>query len=294
MTLEDDLFALERATLASPGAAGFLAVVTRLRYLIATGAEDEARSLVLGIRAPYLEGIALAAVSEAFGRGRASAVDLVDAAAGPLERKTLDKTPSKRARKPLLGTDELAADLVAKAQLLAALGNGIDTFAAPVLGVGTLFQNRVTEAINAGGNEGVRTVAKAAGVPVVWIAETNACVHCLAYAGQVADAGKKFPGGLTFGAKSYFPDAVATPPRHPNCRCTLEPLNDQGYADALQREAERSILRGFSLESESMKVRLDAAQRLLDRGTNAPKSVQDYARRAVKAGSFPTRNRPTR
>jgi hypothetical protein len=51
-------------------------------------------------------------------------------------------------------------------------------------------------------------------------------------------------------------------------------------------------LRGFSLESESMKTRVDAADRLVKRGVEAPKSVVAFARRAVKAGEFPTRGRP--
>jgi hypothetical protein len=297
MSLEEDLFALEQATLASPGASAFLAAVKRLRVLLANnfagiGEEDEARAIVLRLQSPLLEGVALAAVSEAFGIGRASGLDVVDAPRGPLERSTLGATPSKRARKPLIGLDASAVELVGQAQALAAAGTETATLIGPILALGALFSGRVTQAVNAGGNEGVRAVATAADVPVVWIAETNACVHCLAYAGHVVEGGKKFPGGLTFGPKSYFPDAIATPPRHPNCRCTLEPLNDQSYADGLRREAERSVLRGFSLETESMAVRIAAADLLLKRGVNAPKSVKAYAAKSVKAGRFPTRDRP--
>ena len=82
------------------------------------------------------------------------------------------------------------------------------------------------------------------------------------------------------------------PPAHPNCRCTVEPLNAPEYAAALRREADRSVLRGFSLESESMGTRVDAARRLIDRGVDAPKTVVAFARRAVRAGEFPTRGRP--
>ena len=42
----------------------------------------------------------------------------------------------------------------------------------------------------------------------------------------------------------------------------------------------------------SLRVRVDAAERLLARGVDAPKSVIAFARRAVKAGEFPTRGRP--
>lgn len=126
----------------------------------------------------------------------------------------------------------------------------------------------------------------------MWVAETNACVECLAYSGRVSKPGKPFPGGLTYGAKSYHPEPVDVPPRHPRCRCTIEPLRDKSYAAALRREADRSVLRGFSLESESMKTRIDAADRLVSRGVDAPKSVIAYARRSIKVGVFPTRSRP--
>ncbi len=142
------------------------------------------------------------------------------------------------------------------------------------------------------GNEGSTAVADAAGLATVWVAETNACVHCLAYSGRIAKAGKDFPGGLTYGAKSYYPDPLPHPPLHPNCRCTVEPLRSVEYATALRREADRSVLRGFSLESESMGVRIDAAKRLVASGVDAPKTVIQYAERAVKRGKFGTRGRP--
>jgi hypothetical protein len=69
-------------------------------------------------------------------------------------------------------------------------------------------------------------------------------------------------------------------------------LRSAEYAEALRREADRSVLRGFSLESESMKTRIDAADRLVSRGVDAPKSVIAYARRSIKVGVFPTRGRP--
>ena len=76
-----------------------------------------------------------------------------------------------------------------------------------------------------------------------------------------------------------------------NCRCTVEPLNDQAFADALRRESDRSVLRGFSLASEPMSVRIAAAERLLAKGVVAPKSVKKYAADAVKRGEFTTRGR---
>jgi hypothetical protein len=41
-----------------------------------------------------------------------------------------------------------------------------------------------------------------------------------------------------------------------------------------------------------MATRIDAAERLIADGVDAPKSVIAYAKRAVTAGEFPTRGRP--
>jgi hypothetical protein len=76
------------------------------------------------------------------------------------------------------------------------------------------------------------------------------------------------------------------PPLHPNCRCHIEIGISPDYAEALQREAKRSILKGFKMESESEKVRLEAAKRLLETETGMPKSVEKYAERSVKRGKF--------
>lgn len=291
MTLEDDLRALERALLAEGNGGRWLAEVEAIRKLVAEDASDDAiRFAVARLLPPLVEGVALATISEAFATGTASAIELTDVP----ERRVaavLAATPSAAVRKPLVGIDALIADALNASRLLSLAGAERDAILAPVFGAANSLQNRVTSSVVAAGNQGVRRAASAAGVPVVWIAETNACVHCLAYSGHVVATGKKFPGGLTFGAKSYFPDAIASPPRHPNCRCFLEPLNDQSYADALKREANRSVLRGFSLESESMTVRVAAAKKLLDEGVDAPKSVIAYAEKAVRAGEFPTRDR---
>lgn len=57
---------------------------------------------------------------------------------------------------------------------------------------------------------------------------------------------------------------------------------------ALKREAARSVIKGWALESEPDSVRRDAANRLLQRGgAGLPKSVQARARRQVASeGKF--------
>lgn len=126
----------------------------------------------------------------------------------------------------------------------------------------------------------------------VWRAERDACVHCLAYAGKV-NYGHGYPVGLTFGEKPLHTNPVSGPPLHPNCRCDqilwVPASGEPGSADIpalLQREAERSILRGFSTDGESNIVRVRAADALLRRGTTLPKSVQTYARSAIARGHF--------
>jgi hypothetical protein len=201
-------------------------------------------------------------------------------------------------------------------------------------------------------NAGIAEVAKATGARLVWAAERDACVTCLALSGHVVDVGQPFNWRLTFGAKAYEPMAynpagklvpvpLLRPPRHPNCRCRVSPWRGHDaegalsvthdWADAIQeaqargdqvavdaarkaaaaaadsaafdlpaalrREAERSVLRGDALPSESENVRLQAADRLLARigaaknsrapsGWPVPASVKQRAKRAVKRGAF--------
>lgn len=146
-------------------------------------------------------------------------------------------------------------------------------------------------------NRGSYQVAAALDGGVMWVAERNACVHCLAYSGVVADNGNSFPPDLTFGARPLTPYGdLAMPPLHPHCRCRITPWlgsdSDYSLSDALKREARRSVLKGWSLPSESEGARLLAADRLLRRGAGLPKSVEQAARRAVRRGHFVSRTVP--
>ena len=153
-------------------------------------------------------------------------------------------------------------------------------------------------AVNRSLSAGVATVvrqAKGLGLDVVrvWECERDACLHCLAYAGQVADPGVPFPGGLTFARRPLATGPVTDPPLHPNCRCRVRAIrraDAAGFTAAQKREAQRSVLRGWSLPSESEKARLTAADALLKR-TALPKSVQAYAARSVRLGRFPSGRR---
>lgn len=204
-------------------------------------------------------------------------------------------------------------------------------------------------------NNGLATVAEHVGGRLLWIAERDACVMCLALSGQFARNGE-FNWKRTFGAKAYPPTdedgtevPLAGPPRHPNCRCRVTPWlghDTQAARDvthdwaeaiedakangdwvavaaahkaaqaamvsaetdlprALRREAERSILNGYALPSESEGVRRKAADRLLQKigdqrnapspsGWLVPASVKRKTGRALTNGTFATRPVPGR
>jgi hypothetical protein len=124
---------------------------------------------------------------------------------------------------------------------------------------------------------------------VIWVAERDACVNCVALSGQTTTFGESFDGTKTWGDKALAWNGFSgKPPRHPHCRCRLIPWDGgEEMPNALKREAERSVLRGWSLPSESQAARIRALDRLLRQGTNLPPSVVKRARAALAAGKFP-------
>lgn len=287
------LIALEARVKADVGN-GFLANVKQLRQDLANESPD-IREKLFALVAPEVEADARTAVEDAFEIGRSDALRLLANHNIPdlvgITVKSGDLPVATKSVTLVEGLDTKAADAVTMARRLATAGADPDTYLAPIFAAANSINRAITSSINGAGNEGTLGVSDLAELPTVWVAETDACVECLAYSGQVCDPGDEFPGGLTYGAVSYQTESLEAPPLHPNCRCTIEPLGDQSFADALRREADRSVLRGFSLDSESNSTRIGAAERLLAKGVVAPKSVIAYAQKAVDAGSFPTRNR---
>ena len=160
--------------------------------------------------------------------------------------------------------------------------------------------------VERGVSTGSGAVAEEIGAHKLWIAERNACLTCLAYAGEVVQ--QTFPAGRTFGRKSTVHKAIPGPPAHPHCRCTITPwtpddVDRSGVTGveygagrreraarvdlpaALKREARRSVVKGWS-DHDSTKQRLAAAERLLVRGARLPKSVEQTAHNAVRRGTF--------
>lgn len=125
---------------------------------------------------------------------------------------------------------------------------------------------------------------------VVWVSERDACVHCIGLAGEVARFGEPFPAFSPYAEKQLtWTGYNGRPPRHPNCRCRLIPWDGGDETpEALKREAERSVARGWSLPTESNAARLRALDRLLQSPTlRLPPSVVRRARRALQDRNFP-------
>lgn len=129
-------------------------------------------------------------------------------------------------------------------------------------------------------------------ISMMWRAERDACVACLAYAGGFAAPAGHFRPLLRVADASAPSGPVAGPPLHPHCRCQLEwwfgPIRDLDDTDlpvALRREAQRSIATGQAQGSEPGRIR--AADRLLDvADLLIPKTVRRRARKAITAGTF--------
>lgn len=146
-----------------------------------------------------------------------------------------------------------------------------------------------------------RSPLVAQGMRVVWVAERNACLVCLGLSGHVIDpnSGDGFDEEATFGKRGSVPAVwpfgmpLMSPPRHPNCRCRLRIIaaDNTAVPEALRREAERSVARGWSAH-DSRKARLGAAGRLVQRANRLPRTVNERAAKNVAEGRFSARHRP--
>lgn len=297
MTYEEQLAKLEQATVKAV-ASPFTALLRQvLSHLVAVWPGDDASpeakesaldSVPLGIfmRASSFVALTLQEVAQ-------TALDLgLEAGSGMAGLRV-------RAFKQALDPDTLAM----VQSVITRMQQNIDKYESMVLKAQTLdeaiaatmlanpvniVKRNTTNIVHGQANAGIQDVARSSPTLVsVWVAERDACVQCLAYQGKI-DTGKGFPQDLSFGkAKPTGP--IDQPPLHLNCRCTLLVLDADvagGVATGLEREAKRSILRGYSRPSESETVRLDAARKLLKTPNGLPKSVQQYAREAIKHGEF--------
>ncbi|ARX81530.1 hypothetical protein SMD44_00928 [Streptomyces alboflavus] len=159
----------------------------------------------------------------------------------------------------------------------------------------------IATTVNEAVNEASLTAIDHQGAQKLWIAERDACVNCAAYSGMVVAADADFPAGLSWDPNQRGRGkALAAPPKHPHCRCRVTaweegwaPEGVPSFPDSLRREARRSIARGWSLPTESGAARIRAARELLRTGAGLPKSVEEFAALAVRAGRFTDRTVPT-
>jgi hypothetical protein len=144
-------------------------------------------------------------------------------------------------------------------------------------------------------NQGLSDSAAHHKTSLIWFSERDACLTCLALAGEVVEWDEDFDSSLTFDRhpQAWFSLGPLRPPRHPRCRCRAEPYRPEDWDEdaagmslvaLLKRDAERAVLRGWAGASEPR--RLDAADRLLATGSVLPKHVQDIARAAIERGHF--------
>lgn len=176
---------------------------------------------------------------------------------------------------------ETARRMISRANTKAAAEQGIDKIRKLIPRVDGLSRWVVANAYH---SSLARTAQQDPELTLIWRAERDACLNCLAYAGQVVKPGHSYPPGLTFGDRPLPPPSggKVTPPLHPRCRCeqivwrrVSSPTTT--LPQALRREAERSVLRGWGDASGPARGR--AAKRLLESGVTAPQSVLNAARR---------------
>ncbi len=199
--------------------------------------------------------------------------------------------------------DQRARDTLEGARTMAQVldlsqGDNVITVAAKAGKAVTDAKAATRWAANRAVNAGAELVARENGWRLLWVGERNACLKCLAYFGHVVTPGTDFPVGLTFGSRPSTLGGVPYAPLHPNCRCrcVVWPGGDviskgNDMPTGVAREARRTVLRGWS-DYDSLTERLKAADLLLNRGANLPKTVVARAARDVKRGAFSQRHRP--
>lgn len=155
----------------------------------------------------------------------------------------------------------------------------------------TLLRQTIAWAVHRSINGGAAQTADHYNARLLWIAEPDACVTCLAYAGRVSDRDGRFPGGLSMDPRSRTASAAALdgPPAHISCRCRAVPwLPDWGTGPGslpalLRDQAWQSIATGQGRPSESHAARRRAAQALLaQRGLSARVRRQATATAAAR------------
>lgn len=170
----------------------------------------------------------------------------------------------------------------------------LDAVVGGISAVKSRADGQVRWAVTQGLNAGTSAVARSLGRRLIWVAELDACLHCLAYAGHAVEPGDTFPVGLTYADRPLEVDGLEYPPLHPGCRCQVQlytgaagpPPADRSSVDAAARlaaEARRSVVYGWTAHA-SQAATMRAMSRLLTSGAGLPASVERRARELVRQG----------
>jgi len=193
--------------------------------------------------------------------------------------------------------DQAMRDGIAEAQAIARAGVRTRHDAAAVAGrlraTRARIQGHARLVANEGINAGTAEVALTIGHRLLWVAERNACLDCLAHAGYAVEPGDMFPA-LSFDPNARGVLPVKYPPLHPNCRCQVRtfdgpagaPDPDRSKVDPAARlaaEARRSVVYQWT-DHESGPAAMRAAESLLAAGAGLPSSVVKRARIALRKG----------
>ncbi len=215
----------------------------------------------------------------------ASPADQRKAAATKTPRKRTVPDPDRALRLALKEAETVARQGIRSETDAAALAAKVGAGKARIEG-------HARSVANGGINEGTLDVARTMALNVMWVAERNACLHCLAHAGWVVKPGDLFPP-VSFdpGAKGVL--AVVSCPLHPNCRCQLRTTDEKPGKPSSNRssinpsarlaaEARRSVIYQWT-EYASTPAAARAAEALLSAGSGLPASVEQRARRMLRA-----------
>jgi hypothetical protein len=253
-----------------------------------------------------LEGSVISALSEAVGSAvttaQAQGKDFVEAATGKraaakVAAPAIDLAEERAAVKAAVKEGETLFKRLLRRPVVERLGlRGVLAGLRQARNVVGRAKSTITTSVNKNVTKTMQATSVANKAPMeLWVAERDACVRCSAYAGRLVKTGEDFPGGLSWDPNQRDKKAPdVRPPLHPHCRCRLVPWNpawakegEVSLPEAVTREAQRSVARGFSLPSESNASRIRALKELLANGNPAlPKTVLERARRDLKNGEF--------
>lgn len=287
---------------ASVAVAGILAVGSGLTLgLLTVGVARDAVHRLIGTLVPNMRPELTRQGRKGLTLGRAQGFQAMGIR--PKWKAVRDVPPGPELVRVVAGIDQATQAILDEADRLADLldlaeESNVLTVASKVTKSGKNAEGTTRWVANNAVNQGISDAAATSGHRLLWAAERNACLKCLAYSGLVVSPGELFPVGLTLGTGRSTLGGIPYPPLHRYCRCRVRPYAGpdaspfgEDEASGLKREADRTVARGWS-DYASLPERLRAVDLLLARGAALPKTVLARAARDARRGSFSQRHRP--